>query len=116
MRGPRKFGARSAAAMLGLLSRGRLQFAMPPNHHRNSRRPRQGWRLPRRVVLLALLAALLVQGVVVSDNVFASRSATGSPVSEAAATKQCNVKKQLANGRVVTVYKTKIVKVKVKVK
>src|SRR4051812_7738338 len=33
---------------------------------------------------------------------------------EAAATKTCNVKKQLSNGKVVTVYKTKIVKVKVK--
>jgi hypothetical protein len=33
---------------------------------------------------------------------------------EASAAKKCNVKKQLSNGKVVTVYKTKIVKVKVK--
>jgi len=64
-----------------------------------------------RILLFAVAAlAVLIQALAVA---YASAGSSSSAPATTAATKLCNVKKQLPNGRVVTVYKTKVVKRKV---
>ena len=62
-------------------------------------------------VRVVLVVALL--GATLAALTGAAGAGAAGPSASAAATKLCNVKKQLSNGRVVTVYKTKIVKKKV---
>jgi hypothetical protein len=75
--------------------------------HRRPKGTFDAWpaRLPLIVAAVLALVALATSSAV---------SASADPGATASATKLCNVKKQLPNGRVVTVYKTKIIKVKVR--
>jgi hypothetical protein len=63
-----------------------------------------------RILLVVVALAVLIQGLTAGNAAFSA----GPSDATAAAEKKCNVKKQLSNGKVVTVYKTKLIKVKVK--
>jgi hypothetical protein len=75
----------------------------------SSRRPTTRYASFRAVFLVAIAAACVAALLVATGA-----GASTSPGASDSATKLCNVKKQLPNGRVVTVYKTKIVKKKVR--
>ena len=66
----------------------------------------------RRLPWLAVAVVLLIQGIAVASA--AGGNTASTTFATPAATKLCNVKTQLPNGRVVTVYKTKVIKVKIK--